>query len=508
MGLAINDNTYLKGYQECLDFYRDHAILPDGRVWARWAYNNEDAMPEQFTDKGFYEARWGYLLDANPDYVTNVAELYNQTGDLPWVKTQQAACEKALEWILKRDSNANGLVEMITDNHQQKKGSDWIDIIWASYENAFVNAKLYHALIYWADIERQLGNTAKEKYYKQFAKQLKISFNKPATEGGFWDEEKKCYIHWRDKDGSVHGNNMVTPVNFMAIAYGICDDTGRTKAILDGIELQMQKENLFFWPICLYSYAAGEGKDSQFPFPEYENGDIFLSWGSVAVKAYASYRPELALKYVQHVLAQYAKDGLAFQRYGREKQDGRGDDILSGNGLTVVGLYQAIYGINPLYNRFYLDPHITKEIAGTQVKYNYRHQSLIIDLDMNRYAVSDGRFSIACARDFGFYSTGKELLYFNGNTNTASLQITGLSKNGLALDIKKWQTAEIVFTQSFKRVASNKLHYQINNLTANSYYTVRVNGKILKRLKSNKNGVVVFEHPTNKNPEKMIVLNK
>ncbi len=508
MGLAINDNTYLSGYQECLDYYRDHAVLPNGRVWARWAYNNEDAMPEQFTDRGFYEARWGYLLDANPDYVTNVAELYNQTGNLTWVKTQQTACEKALEWIMKRDSNANGLVEMITDSHQQKKGSDWIDIIWASYENAFVNAKLYHALVCWADIERQLGNTSKEKYYKQFAEQLKTSFNKPATGGGFWDEENKCYIHWRDKDGSVHGNNMVTPVNFMAIAYGICDDSGRTKAMLDGIELQMQKENLFFWPICLYSYAAGEGKESQFPFPEYENGDIFLSWGSVAIKAYASYQPALALKYVQHVLAQYAKDGLAFQRYGREKQDGRGDDILSGNGLTVVGLYQAIYGINPLYNRFYLNPHITKEIAGTQVKYNYRHQSLTIDLDMNRYAVSDGRFSIVCANDFGFYSAGKELLYFHGNTNTASLQITALPKSRLELDIKRWGVNEMVFTQSSKGIAPGKLMYQINSLQANSYYTILINNKTFKRVKSNLNGVLKFEYQANKNTEEVIVLNK
>ena len=126
----------------------------------------------------------------------------------------------------------------------------------------------------------------------------------------------------------------------------------------------MQKENLFFWPLCMYSYNKGEGNDWQFPFPNYENGDIFLSWGSVAVKAYASYKPELALKYVKNVLAQYAKDGLAFQRYGRVKQDGLGDDILSGNSLSVVGLYQAIYGINPLYNRFYLDPHITEELCG------------------------------------------------------------------------------------------------------------------------------------------------
>ena len=178
---------------------------------------------------------------------------------------------------------------------------------------------LYHALVLWADIERQLGNAAKEKYYYQFAEKLKASFNKPTSAGGFWDDEKKCYIHWRDKDGSVHGNNMVTPVNFMAIAYGICDDDSRKKTILDDIEVQMQKEQLFFWPLCMYSYNAGEGNDWQFPFPNYENGDIFLSWGSVAVKAYASYKPELALKYVKNVLAQYAKDGLAFQRYGRAK---------------------------------------------------------------------------------------------------------------------------------------------------------------------------------------------
>ena len=366
MGLAINDSNYLKGYRQCLDFYRDNAITTDGRVWPRWAYSNEDAMPGKFTDKGFYEAQWGYLLDANPDFVTNVAELYDQTGDANWVKTQQQSCEKALDWIIKRDSNNNGLVEMMTDSHTQKRGSDWIDIIWASYENAFVNAKLYHALVLWADIEKQLGNAAKEKYYYQFAEKLKASFNKPTSAGGFWDDEKKCYIHWRDKDGSVHGNNMVTPVNFMAIAYGICDDDSRKKTILDDIEVQMQKEQLFFWPLCMYSYNAGEGNDWQFPFPNYENGDIFLSWGSVAVKAYASYKPELALKYVKNVLAQYAKDGLAFQRYGRAKQDGLGDDILSGNSLSVVGLYQSIYGINPLYNRFYLDPHITKELAGTR----------------------------------------------------------------------------------------------------------------------------------------------
>ncbi len=499
MGLGINDQKYLKGYQDCLNFYKDNAIKPDGRVWPRWAYSNEDAMPGLFTSKGFYEAQWGYLLDANPDYVTNVAELYDQTGDANWVKTQQSACEKALEWIMNRDSNHNGLVEMMTDNHTQKRGSDWIDIIWASYENAFVNAKLYHALVAWAEVEKQLGNTTKQFQYQQFADKLKTNFNKPTSEGGFWDNQKKCYIHWRDKDGSIHGNNMVTPVNFMAIAYGICDDTNRTKVILEDIETQMEKEHLFFWPLCLYSYKEGEGNDWQFPFPNYENGDIFLSWGSVGVKAYAAYKPELALKYVKNVLAQYEKDGLAFQRYGRTKQDGLGDDILSGNSLSVVGLYQAIYGINPLYNRFYLNPHITDELAGTNIKYNYRDQQLSIDLHLNKYAVSNQQFTIVDTKDFGFFSKGNELSYFNGNNVNSSLTVKTSNKSKITFKITNWNDSEISWIQNSQTTKSSKLMYRLNNLAKNERYNLIVNNKIYKSIISSNTGSLYFNFEPSKN---------
>jgi hypothetical protein len=492
MGIGINDDQYLQGYRECLDFYRDNAIKPDGRVWPRWAYSNEDAMPGVFTDKGFYEAQWGYLLDSNPDYVINVSDLYDQNGDIEWVKTHQHSCEKALDWILQRDSNHNGLVEMMTNSHKEKRGSDWIDIIWASYENAFVNAKLYHALVLWADIERQLGNTAKAKQYKTFAEKLKHLFNQPTTAGGFWDETKKCYVHWRDKDGSIHGNNMVTPVNFMAIAYGICDDKKRSETILDEIEAQMQKENLFFWPICLYSYAPGEGNDWQFPFPNYENGDIFLSWGSIAIKAYASYKPEIALKYLNKVLAQYAKDGLAFQRYGRAKQEGLGDDILSGNSLSVVGLYQSIYGVNPKYNRFYLDPHITNELTGTELHYNYREHRLAIGLRMNDYSVSDGQFTLSAKTDFGFYSRKNELLFFKGDADQASMQVRTSLNEGLVCHIEKWEDNEMIFTQKCTGNTKQKLAYRINGLKPGSTYVITGNNTDRQELQTDGNGVLIF----------------
>lgn len=498
MGLAINDESYLKGYEECLDFYRDNAIKPDGRVWARWAYNNVDIMPGQVTDKGFYEAQWGFLLDANPDLVTNIVELYDQTGNKAWVKKHQLSSEKALDWIIARDFDNDGLVEMMTDSHKEKRGSDWIDIIWAAHENAFVNAKLYWALVKWADVERQLGNTKKANEYESFAAKLKNSFNKSTEDGGFWDEKEKCYIHWRDKDNSIHGNNMVTPVNFMAIAYGICDNVERRNIILDHIENQMQKEKLFFWPLNLYTYKEGEGNDWQFPFPNYENGDIFLSWGAVAVKAYADYKPELALKYVRNVMQQHSIDGLAFQRYGRAKQDGLGDDILSGNSLSVVGLYQAIYGINPMYNRFYLDPHITQELAGTELNYRFRGQLLKIGLDMNRYSVANDQFSIADKKDFGFYSTKNELSYFSGSNASPSLEVKAAPGGKVSIEIGKWSAHERSWLQTSADKSAKPVVYTVNGLSPGVAYQISVGGRKLPTVKANGNGSFTFTYQTGK----------
>jgi hypothetical protein len=502
MGIAIDDPNYTEGYKQCLDYYRDNAIQSDGRVISRWAYTDEDAMAGTATPKGFYEAQWGYLLDSNPDFVANVSELYNQCGDLNWVRTHKNSCENALEFMLKRDSNKNHLVEMMTNSESEKRGSDWIDIIWASYENAFVNAKLYYALTLWSDIEKQLGDAAKANYYSNYAAGLKTSFNKSTKDGGFWNEKNSWYVHWLDKDQSVHGNNLVIPVNFMAIAYGICDDQQRKKSILDQVEEQMQKENLFAWPLCMYTYAKGEGNDWQFPFPNYENGDIFLSWGAVGVEAYAPYKPELALKYIENILELYEKDGLAYQRYGRLKQDGLGDDILSGNSLAITGLYKSIYGINPMYNRMYLNPHLPEKLSRTALNYKFRGEKLVIGLDKGHYSVSTPRFKLSSTTDFGFNADKNELEFFNSNNDAYSLKARLINAGKLSLEIIKWDEKECVWNQvSSPNVG--KISYSACKLKADSKYVIAVNGKISKTIKSDKEGRLEFDVNTKPDSEEI-----
>lgn len=383
---TLAEPDYTNGLSESYNYFRDKAVGADGRVKSRFKDTSGDDMPGTYDVNGFYEAQWGYLMDSQTDYVMVVAEQFHNTGDIAWAQGQKLTCEKVLDYLLKRDTNGNGLVEMKSNYHTDKKGSDWIDIVWSAYENALVNAEMYNALTLWASVENILNDSVKGKMYSDAAAKLKSSFNKPIDEGGFWNPDKKWYIYWRDKDHSIHGNNLTMPVNVCAIAYGLCDDSTRIDGILSQMETKMQSEKLFFWPLCFYPFTTAEGGGGT--FPDYENGDIFLSWGELAVRAYSKYNPAIALKYIKNVLNRYDLDGLAFQRCLRKNQSGAGDDILGGNCMAVAGLYRDIYGVRPMYNGLYLEPHLLPELNGTQLKYWLRGRLFTIDLSVNDYAVT------------------------------------------------------------------------------------------------------------------------
>jgi hypothetical protein len=114
-GLALADPGYTQTLAAALDYERDHAITLEGRVKSRWHHTPEDAQPATYDSLGFYEAKWGLLLDSQPCYVINVAEQFDLTGDLQWLKGQKTACERALDYLLRRDSDGDGLVEMMAD---------------------------------------------------------------------------------------------------------------------------------------------------------------------------------------------------------------------------------------------------------------------------------------------------------------------------------------------------------------------------------------------------------
>lgn len=497
IGAALDAPDYIANYSDTLDYYRDHAIGADGRVKSRWCYGAFDATPGTYDKLGFYEAQWGCLLDSQPDYVINVAEQFDLTGDRKWLAGQKTACEQALNFLMRREVGDSGLVAMMNDSLKERKSSDWIDVVWASYENALVNAELYYALGLWSDAEDALGDSAQAASYREFAARLKTSFNRPISEGGFWDPTNQWYVYWREKDGSIHGNNLVTPVNFSAIAYGLCDDKSRQKAILDRMEAEMQKENLFSWPLCFFPYQPDEGGGGN--FPGYENGDMFLSWGETGVRAYAAYDPALALKYVKKTLGRYQQDGLSFQRYLRSSQNGEGGDILAGNCMPIVGLYRDIYGIRPKPNRLYLEPHLTGELNGTQLHYQLRGRAYVIDLATDGCAITAGACTLRCAAPFAVNATKTGLEYFPGGSTDWAMSISLPDAQPLTVQIESWadnSDAPRRWTESASPAKGTTLRvlHAVTHLPRLAFYDLKANGQLIASLRADAAGRIEFAY--------------
>lgn len=490
IGMALNDKNYTQNMSSTLDRERDYAITEEGRVLSRWHDVDNDQIPGTFNYKtGYYEAMWGYTMDSQTGYIINTAEQFDQCGDIDWLRSHKTSCEKALDWLIRRDANGNGIFEMINNNISEQKASDWLDIVWAGFENAFVNAQMYEALNLWADCERVLGDKEKSGYYSSVASKLKENFNKTIYEGGFWYPEKKQYIYWRDQDGSIHGDNLVTPVNFAVIAFGLCDNKERISIILDEIEKRTSKENLFHWPLCFDSYKREEVHINNWPFPKYENGDIFPTWGYMGIRAYAGYDKEIALKYVRNILEQYKKDGLSSQRYSRKTQLGLGSDILAGICTSVTALYRDIYGIRPKWNRMGLEPNMLKILNGTEFTYTLRDIDYKLRLNVNEYEMYTDYFSIKSKDAFGASYENNQLIFYPYNRDETILKLTGKSEVPVNLSLSKWSENDI----SWKISSADEYMFTIKGLDPNVKYELMVDNKATN-LTTEKDGTISFSH--------------
>jgi len=325
---------------------------------------------------------------------------------------------------------------------------------------------------------------------------LKTSFNRPLDQGGFWDPKNEWYVYWRDRDGSIHGNNLVTPVNFAAIAYGLCDDPGRQRAILDRMESEMQREHLFTWPLNFFPYQREEGADGNFPYPRYENGDLFLSWDEVGIRAYAKQNPAVALKYIRSALDRYEKDGLSFQRYLRQSQSGAGDDILAGNCMPIVGLYRDIYGLQPKPNRLYLEPHLTRELDGAEIRYPLRGQLYVLKPGAEECSVTAGACTLRAATPFAVNAIQNGLEYFSGTNGNATFTISRPNGAPLTVEILSWPEDPALprrWTESSSQAGSKTVHV-IAQLQPDALYELKANGRLLDSARSDHAGRAEFAY--------------
>jgi hypothetical protein len=84
------------------------------------------------------------------------------------------------------------------------------------------------------------------------------------------------------------------------------------------------------------------------------------------------------------------------------------------------------------------------------------------------------------------------LYYFDGNNPNASLEIT--CDKPLIIDIRNWNGKKMNWVQTVPELSSKPLVYVINQLKPDVKYSVIVNGKLIKKIKSDLNGNLIISY--------------
>src|SRR5262249_16567566 len=131
-------------------------------------------------------------------------------------------------------------------------------------------------------------------------------------------------------------------------------------------------------------------------------------------------------------------DGLVCQRYLRKTQQGTGTDLLANNCSPVVGLYRNIYGVQPKWNRLFLEPHLTPELHGTQLRYWLRGQTYVIDLSEKDYRIAASGLALRDREPFGANLGRTALEYFHSTNSIASLKLVRPADVRMEVQIETW----------------------------------------------------------------------
>lgn len=230
-GLKFNWTDYTAARETYYKFLKntrtgsDGWSSDDGYVWATGGGQYHLDMGAHYTYNSiFIIAARNYLLQGNDvgdmdkeGNVTEFREMKNGSG-----QTMDYRLKKAMKYMLETLDGKNGVLVIKDPRNQGLAGaarsvaSNYWDAMTAfGYISSYENILFYASLGAYADILAYYGED--NSYYLDLAETVKRKFNDT-----FWDRTKKRYITSINANG-VKLDFGVTYVNFMAVAYGLCD---------------------------------------------------------------------------------------------------------------------------------------------------------------------------------------------------------------------------------------------------------------------------------------------
>ena len=179
-------------------------------------------------------------LDSLPSLLLAACDYVDDSGDLPWARTNY---DKILGWAREMsagDTDGDGLLEYPgTGNYgdrplREKRPSNWWDTINFGHKDAFANALAYRAFQEFGALAARLGHVADANWLTEKANLLRAAYV-PA----FLNPETGVLAGWKSADGQLH-DYWFTFVQGVAITCGLLDDQ-TANSVMDRLLAKMQE---------------------------------------------------------------------------------------------------------------------------------------------------------------------------------------------------------------------------------------------------------------------------
>jgi hypothetical protein len=193
-----------------IDYWITERTRPTGEVIAYWDY--------------------GDMLDANASPLIAGWDYVESTNDTAWLAKRIDRLEFIADYLAKRDTDADGLVECTHSGNYDTlfapaRSASAYDTINAGHKDAYSNTLTYRAWRCLADLEEKVGRHQQSARYSQLADRLKVQFFKT-----LYDPSTGWLAWWKSEDGELH--NLASPmINGLAIEYGLVEPV-RAREIL------------------------------------------------------------------------------------------------------------------------------------------------------------------------------------------------------------------------------------------------------------------------------------
>ncbi|MBQ9756777.1 MAG: hypothetical protein IJV99_04180, partial [Clostridia bacterium] len=243
-----------------------------------------------------------------------VWEVYNETGDIEFLKENVSALEGYLTWdINNRDNNGNGLLEWFTEPEytESKCGESGIDNspkfeFDEEMDSVDFSSFLAHDADYLAKIYNELGDEKNAEKWQSVSDGIKQKINQL-----LWCEEDGVYY---DRLLSGKFTKVLTPTSFLPLFAGV-----PTKEQAQKMVKTLTDENLLWTPVPL----ATVSKNHPMYSTDMWRGGVWLNFNYFIIKGLMNYgfsdvAEELKNKTLETIYKWYKKTGAIFEFYDPE----------------------------------------------------------------------------------------------------------------------------------------------------------------------------------------------